>query len=78
MFLRAMQGYERALGSNLDNFLPALNAIENLADLYSKTRRLSKAYDMYVRSLPGLQSILGLLHSRCQHILAAIKEMDFA
>ncbi|KAG9196814.1 hypothetical protein G6514_004066, partial [Epicoccum nigrum] len=60
MYERALRGSEEALGhKDVQRYMPALNTMNNLADLYRKQGKHAKAQEMYLRALPGLQSILG-------------------
>jgi hypothetical protein len=48
MYERALQGYEKALGhKRFDNYIPALNAIQDLTVLYSQLESGNQRKLMY-------------------------------
>ena len=77
MYVRALQGYEKALGPDHTS---TLHTVNNLGLLYSDQGKLAEAEKMYVRALQGYEKALGpdhtstlnsvyglgmLYHSRC-------------
>ena len=49
MYQRALQGYEKALGPEaVKRYIPALNTMENLADLFKDTDRVREAKELYL------------------------------
>ena len=69
MYGRALQGYERALGPERVNcYVPALNAIQNLADLYVTLERPVQARVLYEQCKAGIQSVFGRHHDRYQQV----------
>jgi hypothetical protein len=60
MYQRALQGYEKALGTELvKTYIPALNTTENLATLYKHLGRVSEAEKAYSHVLRGLEKVFG-------------------
>ncbi|KAF2740297.1 hypothetical protein EJ04DRAFT_396789, partial [Polyplosphaeria fusca] len=56
MYQRALQGYEKALGSDVAaTYLPALHTAYNLGLLYTRQGNTDEAKRMYVRALAGYQ-----------------------
>jgi tetratricopeptide (TPR) repeat protein len=56
MYMRALQGYEKALGADHTS---TLNTVNNLGLLYADQGRLSDAEAMYMRALQGYEKALG-------------------
>ncbi|KAI7224994.1 hypothetical protein KC330_g9210 [Hortaea werneckii] len=59
MYMRALQGYEGALGAK--NLL-TLDTIHNLGLLHCDQGKLKEAEEMYVRALEGKEEVLGAKH----------------
>ena len=57
MLLRALQGYEEALGAKHTS---TLNTVNNLGNLYSNQGKLDEAEKMYMRALQGKEEALGV------------------
>jgi len=75
----ALQGYEKALGrERARTYIPALNTVENLAELYKQLGKADKAEDMYSRALDGLEVVLGRSSTRCQDILTELAALGGA
>jgi hypothetical protein len=56
--IRALQGYEDALGVNLgSSYLPALNTMLAFGALFSQTDRKDMAKAMYKRALSGYRTV---------------------
>jgi tetratricopeptide (TPR) repeat protein len=60
MYLRALRGYEEALGAEHTSTLDTVN---NLGNLYADQGKLKKAEEMYVRALRGKEEALGAEHT---------------
>jgi len=60
MFLRALQGYEKAWGQDHTS---TLNTVNNLGLLYAKLGRLDEAEKMYLRALQGYEKAWGRDHT---------------
>ena len=59
MYMRALQGYEEALGDEIvKTYIPALNTMRNLGDLYSETRP-DESRVMYAKALSGYTIVRG-------------------
>ena len=59
MYLRALEGYGEALGVELvKTYIPALNTMRNLGDLYSETRP-DEPGAMYTKALAGYTIVRG-------------------
>jgi tetratricopeptide (TPR) repeat protein len=73
MYQRALRGKEEALDSvRVQQYLPALNTLENMGDLYAKQAEIAKARAMYARALSRLNSMLGQSSGRCMNLAAKI------
>ncbi|KAF2732464.1 kinesin light chain 1 [Polyplosphaeria fusca] len=69
MYQRALQGYEKALGSDIvTSYLPALNAAYNLGLLYTGQGNTNEARRMYTRALSGYQIVFGPDHDDCKDV----------
>ncbi len=68
MYIRALQGYEEALGLELvPSYSPELNTMVSFGDLFSQTDRQNVAKEMYTRALSGYTADLrqrGVLRSK--------------
>ncbi|PQE14722.1 kinesin light chain 1 protein [Rutstroemia sp. NJR-2017a BBW] len=64
MYLRALQGREKALGPDHTSILHTINNLSNLysnqGSLYSDQGKLAKGEKMYLRALEGYENALGL------------------
>ena len=60
MYMRALQGYEEALGPKHTSTLSTVN---NLGLLYAKQDKLGEAEKMYMRALQGREEALGPKHT---------------
>ena len=60
MYVRALQGREKALGSDHTSTLDTVN---NLGNLYQNQGKLAEAEKMYVRALQGSEKALGPDHT---------------
>ena len=58
--MRALAGYEKALGPDHTS---ALLTVNNLGNLYSDQGKLAEAEQMYVRALAGYEKALGPDHT---------------
>jgi tetratricopeptide (TPR) repeat protein len=56
MYIRALQGYEEALGPDHTSTLDTVN---NLGLLYADQGKLAEAEKMYIRALQGYEEALG-------------------
>ena len=58
MYQRALQGYEKALGTdNTSTYIPALNATWGLGALFEREVDLAKARIMYSKALVGYEKV---------------------
>lgn len=77
MYQRALRGYENALGADIfTRYRPALNTMQNLADLKVRQGQRIAARELYVKACGGLE-LLGLqyfavqcLHDTISHWLS--------
>src|SRR5271156_6567099 len=60
MYIRALRGYEEALGPDHTS---TLNTVHNLGNLYADQGKLAEAEQMYVRALAGKEKALGPDHT---------------
>ena len=65
MYLRALQGYEKALGAEHTSTLDTVN---NLGILYADQGKMAEAEAMYVRALQGYEKAVGADHPRTRVI----------
>jgi hypothetical protein len=69
MYMRALQGYEVAVGYEMvARYIPALHTMENLGDLFITQRDQAGAESMYKRSLAGYQVLFGPSSDPCQEL----------
>jgi hypothetical protein len=55
-----MEGFEKSLGFlQAKTYIPALETLENIGQLYASTGRLEQAREMNKRALEGVKAILG-------------------
>ncbi|KAK5080194.1 hypothetical protein LTR05_008761 [Lithohypha guttulata] len=64
MYVRALAGYEKALGAEHTSTLDTVN---NLGSLYRDQGKLDEAEQMYVRALAGYEKALGAEHTSTLH-----------
>jgi tetratricopeptide (TPR) repeat protein len=60
MYIRALEGCEKALGPDHTS---TLGTVHNLGSLYSDQGKLAKAETMYIRALQGCEKALGSDHT---------------
>ncbi|KAF2724735.1 TPR-like protein [Polychaeton citri CBS 116435] len=60
MYMRALRGYEKALGADHTS---TLHTVHNLGNLYSHQGKLAEAEEMYTRALQGKEKALGADHT---------------
>ena len=60
MYMRALQGYEEALGPK---HISTLDTVNNLGNLYKNKGKLGEAEKMYMRALQGKEEALGPKHT---------------
>jgi hypothetical protein len=74
MYIRALRGYEEALGTEaVAIHKPALNTLWNLGIFYKYQGELIKAKDMLSRALACFQTLLGPSCDKCRRIEQALK-----
>ncbi|KAL9084626.1 MAG: hypothetical protein Q9165_007981 [Trypethelium subeluteriae] len=74
MYMRALQGYEEALGPK---HTLTLDTVNNLGVLYAKQGKLAEAEEMYMRALQGREEALGSKHTSTLdsiHCLAILRK----
>ena len=77
MYVRALQGYEDALGlENVARYTPALNTMSNLGYLFAAQGELTEAKTMYSRALAGFQALLGPSSNNCRRLKRALASLD--
>ncbi|KAF2804477.1 uncharacterized protein BDZ99DRAFT_153096 [Mytilinidion resinicola] len=65
MYLRALQGYEKALGQEaVKTYIPALNTAQNMAVLFQQTGRTQKAEGLYEQALFSVEAVFGRTSNR--------------
>jgi tetratricopeptide (TPR) repeat protein len=73
MYLRALAGYEKALGR--DHTL-TLNTVNHLGILYRRQGRIDEAEEMYRRALVGYEKPSGLDHARCRRLRITLASLE--
>jgi hypothetical protein len=69
MYIRALQGYEHALGPDLMfSYIPALNTMFAFDDLFSRTDLKDIAKTMYTRVFSGYTDVRGALSDICKDL----------
>jgi hypothetical protein len=77
MYIRALQGYEEALGAELvPLYLPALNTMVAFSDLCSQTDRKNMAKVMYTRALSGYTAVQGPSSKWCSYIEGRLQALQ--
>ena len=75
--MRALQGYEEALGmENVDRYIPALNTMWGLGDLFKAQKELVQAKQMFQRALTGFQAVIGVSCAQSQQLGRALASLD--
>jgi tetratricopeptide (TPR) repeat protein len=73
---RALLGYKKALGQEaVKKHIPALNTIENLAELSQQTGRVQEAEELYEQALFGVEAVLGRSSNRYRDIVKALETL---
>jgi tetratricopeptide (TPR) repeat protein len=73
VFEEALEGYENSLcGIRFQEYLPALDALENTGNLYSIRGEHYEAYKSFLRAWPGLERHYGRSSNRCKQLLCKI------
>jgi hypothetical protein len=73
MYLRALAGYEKALGKEtVKKCIPALNTAQNLATLFQQTGRAKEAEEFYGQALFGVEAVFGRFSDRYKGIIKAL------
>ncbi|PQE26671.1 beta transducin het-e4s protein [Rutstroemia sp. NJR-2017a BBW] len=77
MYQRALQGYEKALGTdNIITYVPALNTIWNLGSLFELQADLAKAGTMYSKASLGYEQVFGPEHPESQSSRRKLYALD--
>jgi hypothetical protein len=77
MYIRALQGYENALGADtITIYIPALNTLWGLGSLLEYQADFAKAKIMYLKALTGYEKVVGPNHPRCQSLQEIIQDLD--
>ena len=74
--MRALESYEEALGFELvKTYIPALNTMRNLGDLYSEIRP-DKFEIMYTKALSGYTIVRGSSSDICLYLKRRLDALD--
>jgi tetratricopeptide (TPR) repeat protein len=77
MYMRALQGYEEALGpETVERYIPALNTVWNLGNLFQAQKELIQAKQMFQRALAGFKVVLGASCAQSQQLEHALASLD--
>jgi tetratricopeptide (TPR) repeat protein len=73
MYQRALEGYEKALGTEaVKKYISALNTAQNLAYLFKRTGRMKEAEELYGQTLVGVEAVFGRSSDRYRDIAEAL------
>jgi tetratricopeptide (TPR) repeat protein len=72
--LRALAGYEKALGAE---HMSTLTTVNNLGSLYQKQSKLEKAEQMYIQALAGREKALGAEHTLTLHTVNNFGSLNY-
>lgn len=75
MYVRALVGYKKALGSD---HISTLGIVNNLGSLYTNRGKLNEAEAMYLRALAGLEKVLGPEHSSTRCVVRNLDNLRHA
>jgi hypothetical protein len=78
VYERALRGYEALSSVRVQQYLPALNTLQNMGDLYATRAEHVKARAVYTRALSGLSSVLDPSSERCMSLAAKIDALPIA
>jgi hypothetical protein len=79
MYIRALQGYEEALGpEHLLLYLPALITMFSFGDLFSRTGWKDMAKNMYTQALSGYSIVQGSSSKSCRELEGRLQELRVA
>jgi len=79
MYEKALQGYENLLGlETVSTYLPALDIMFALGDLFAKTNRKDKAMIMYNRALTGYTAAQGPSSGKCRQLADRLQALQVA
>jgi hypothetical protein len=77
MYMRALQGYEKALGpDNITTYTPALNTLWGLGSLLTRQADFGQARIMYSKALAGYEKVVGPDHPKCQSLRENLQDLD--
>jgi tetratricopeptide (TPR) repeat protein len=77
MYTRALRGYKAPSSVCVQQYLPALNTLQNMGDLYAKQDEIAKAHAMYARALSRLTSVLSQSSERCISLAAKMDALPY-
>jgi altronate dehydratase len=73
MYLRALQGYKKALGQEaVRTYIPALTTVQNTANLFQQIGRVQEAEELYAQALFGVDAVFGRSSDRYQGLDEAL------
>ena len=73
MYLRALTGYEKALGKEaVKKYIPALNTAQNMAILFQQTGRMKEAEELYGQALFRFKAVFRRSSNRYKTIAKAL------
>jgi len=79
MYLRALEGYEKAVGPrDTLTFIPVLNTIWGLASLFDRQDKVAEAGAMHSKALSGYHKVFGNDHPRCQTLREKLNKASLA
>jgi tetratricopeptide (TPR) repeat protein len=76
MYQQAIQGYEKALGTNIITYVPALNTMWCLGSLFEIQADIAKARTMYSKALLGYEQVFGPKHAESKTLRERIYALD--
>lgn len=79
MYLRALQGYEKALGQQAaKTYIPALNTAQNMAALFQRTGRTQEAKLLYKQALLAVNAVFGRTSNRYRSVAKVLDALHSA
>jgi hypothetical protein len=77
MYMRALEGYEEADGKDqVETYLPALNTMCNMANIFADLLEKQKAAEMYSQALTGFIIMHGSDSRICKSLSNEIEAFD--
>ncbi|KAI1181832.1 hypothetical protein F5B17DRAFT_423298 [Nemania serpens] len=77
MYLRALRGYEKAMGPrDIIKYWPAINTLRNFGALLSAQGKLTEAKSSFEQAYNSLEALLGPSHKDVQSLRSTLLDLD--